>query len=441
FMKGVVGQYFKQFGLTIVFAMAVSLFDALTVAPFLSAYFAGTGEKAKNIVVRKFDLLQNRVDGWYAAAMRFSIDRPLMVILAAVAVFAGSLGAAFFVKATFMPETEDAEFQISLKLPAGTSLSGTQALVDEIEEKITRIPELDYMAVVIGDEQGQSNVASVGVFMQPYRERKRSASELREELRRIAEGYPQAKPSVNAYSTFGGGWKPFILNISSDNLDELTDYTQKVAEKLRTVSDLTELELSGEGGKPEYQISFLTDRMQQLGVTTKMAGAELRYQVAGGGVGKLHQNGKEYDIRLRLKPEQRNLKAAYSQSRVPNMHFKLIPVSAIAKGEDKLGPTQIMRQNRARTVQIMANYAPGGAAGSAMEQAKRILEKDLPLPKGFRYSFWGDSEALTQTMEGILLAFSLSLIFIYLILASLYESFITPITILLAIPPALSGAF
>jgi HAE1 family hydrophobic/amphiphilic exporter-1 len=441
FMKGTIGQYFKQFGLTVVFAMMVSLFDALTVAPFLSAYFAGSGEKAKNVVVRSFDRLQNLLDRIYGRTINFAVIHPVLTILFAVFVFFSGIFVASKVQSTFMPGTDDAEYQITLKLPEGTSLSGTKGVVQKIEEKIRNIKELDFMAIEIGSSRGESNVATLNVFMVPHGKRVRSADQIRDELRELVKEFENARPSVNAYNMWGGDWKPFILNISSDNLESLNEYASKVVPRLKAISDLTEVEVKGEGGKPEYQIRFDTDRMQSLGVTTAMAGSELRYHVAGGVVGKLHQNGKEYDIRMRLRPDQRNLRAAYNEARVPNMNGRLIPLSAIAAGKEHIGPTQILRQDRARTVQIMANFSVNGSAGNAMKKAQAILDKDVPLPKGFTYSFWGDAEALQQTVEGILLAFALSIIFIYLILSSLYESFISPVTILLAIPPALSGAF
>jgi len=441
FMQGTIGQYFKQFGLTIVFAMAVSLFDALTVAPFLSAFFAGKGDKARNPVVQFFDRLQSLVDRIYARCVKGAIAHPVITVAAAFVILIVSLFAASHVRSTFMPGTDDAEYQITLKLPEGTSLTGTLDTVKQIEHRVKKFPELDYIAVEAGSSRGESNVATLNIFMVPRSQRNRSADDIREALRKEVSGFKYARPSVNAYNLWGGDWKPYILNISSDDLEKLNDYTLKVVEKLKKIPDLTEVELKGEGGKPEFQIRFDTDRMQALGVTTKMAGGELRYHIAGEVVGKLHQKGKEYDIRLRLRPEQRNLKAAYNESKVPNMHGKLIPLSAIAKGTDRKGPTLLLRQNRARTMQIMANYSVNGAAGSATERTRQILEKELPLPDGFKYSFWGDSEALEQTVEGITLAFLLSLIFIYLILSSLYESFISPVAILLAIPPALSGAF
>ena len=441
FLKGVVGMYLKEFGFTVVFAVAVSLFDGLTVAPFLSAYFAGSGSKSNFILVKKFDTLQNRINERYGKFIKFSVERPLIIILISVAVFAGSIGAASFVKSTFMPGTEDADFTISIKLPPGTSLDGTGEVVKKIEDTVVKIPEFDFMSVVVGNDQGESNVASLNIFMVPFKQRTRSADALREDLRKMMEDFKFAKPSVNLYNMFGGEWKPFMMNISGENLDELNAYAAKLLEKLKTIPDLTEIELSSEIGKPEFQIKFDSKKMQAFGITTRIAGTELRYHIAGDVVGKLHQNGKEYDIRLRLKPEQRNLKSTYHEARVPNMQYRMIPLSAVSTGEEKLGPTQILRRDRERAVQISANFAVGGAAGNASDRVKQIIEKELPLPKGVTYSFWGDAEALSETSEAMMIAFVLAIVFMFLILASLYESFITPVTILLAIPPALSGAF
>jgi HAE1 family hydrophobic/amphiphilic exporter-1 len=119
----------------------------------------------------------------------------------------------------------------------------------------------------------------------------------------------------------------------------------------------------------------------------------------------------------------------------------MIPLTAIATGVDQVGPSKILRQDRARVIQIFANIAPGGAVGTAISRTKQIVEKEVPLPQGVSYSFIGQADAFQDMIRNILTAFVLSLIFIYLVLASLYESFITPVTILLALPPAMSGAF
>lgn len=153
------------------------------------------------------------------------------------------------------------------------------------------------------------------------------------------------------------------------------------------------------------------------------------------------EKGLEYDIRVRLQENQRDLRKAFNETRVPNMQNRLVPLSAIARAESAAGPSVIIRQDRARAVQITANLARGGAIGSAIDRTKEILNRELPLPGTMSYAFRGQADSYQDMVKNIVMAFILSLIFIYLVLASLYESFITPFTILLALPPALSGAF
>jgi len=194
-------------------------------------------------------------------------------------------------------------------------------------------------------------------------------------------------------------------------------------------------------GKPEFQVVPNRAKMQTVGVVAGVMGAELRYHIEGGEVAKYLENGIEYDVRLRLKEEQRNLRKSFYETRVPNIQNRLIPLSAIAEGKESSSPARIIREDRSRVVPINANLAPGGAIASASESAAKILKEKLPPPPGITYSFVGQSEDFKELLQNIILAFGMALIFIYLVLASLYESFITPITILFAIPPAISGAF
>jgi hydrophobic/amphiphilic exporter-1 (mainly G- bacteria), HAE1 family len=442
FLQGIVGRFFKQFGLTVVFAMCISLFDALAVAPLLSAYFAGSGHKTKHKVVMLFDKFQDKLDVLYEKLARFSLNRPLLVIGIALLIFIVSCGAFGFVKKTFMPETDQAELLISIELPTKTSLMGTFETVNKIADRIKTIPDLNYMTIQAGNNSNENNKGSVGVFMYQRGEREKDMDTLKREVRKILTEFEYAKPALGPYSrsSFMGG-KGFTLNISGEDLDQLNTYADQIMEKLSKVKDLTEISSSHVSGKPEFQIVLDEQKMQMLGVANKMAGLELRYHVDGNVAGKFRENGLEYNIRLRLKPEQRDLSRTYKETKVPNIQNKMIPLTAIAKGENKIGQAKIIRYNRARSVQISANIAPGGAMGTAMERATQIMKNELPIPKGMSYKFIGQADAFQDTVSNMLFAFVLSIIFIYLILSSLYESFITPATILMALPPALSGAF
>jgi HAE1 family hydrophobic/amphiphilic exporter-1 len=444
FLEGIVGRFFKQFGLTVVFAMCVSLFDALTVAPLLSGYFAGSGHKSNNFIVRSFDKFQDWLDSYYGKMIAFSLERPLLIIMLSTMVFVVSCGTFSFVKKTFQPDPDEGEFLVNLEMPPGTSLGGTHDIVKKIIEKIKNVPELHHMNIQVGNEQGEYNIASMGIFMVPAEDRVKDTNQLKMDIRGLLKEFAIARPTVDNYSRVGGGSsnKPFVLNLNGEDLDVLYNYSEKVIAELKKIPDLTEITTSYQSGKPEFQVILDDKKMQMLGVMNKQAGMELRYYVEGGVVGKFHDKGLEYDVRMRLKPSQRDIRQSFKDIKIPNLQqpSRMISLSSIAKGVDKMGPSKITRQDRSRVIQVFANISPGGAVGPAIDQTKNIVTKILPLPDGVSYAFVGMADSFQDMIKNIVTAFFLSLIFIYLILASLYESFITPLTIMLALPPALSGA-
>ncbi|GBF51853.1 efflux pump, AcrB family [Leptospira ryugenii] len=445
FLSGIVGQFFKQFGLTVVFAMIISLFDGLTVAPMLSAYFAGqtTHGGKKNIVLVYFDAFQNKLDRLYAKVMGFALKRPAIVLLLTFLTLFCSLLSLKFVKKTFLPASDQGEFMVNIEMSPGTSLSGTYERVEEIQKVlIDKIPEIDLLATVVGNTDGESNIATIAVALLPSEYRKRSTAETKDQVREILIPYANVRPKVNDYSAIGGGVQyPFNLNIKGENLKDLEEYSQKVMKELKGIQDLTDIDTSYRTGKPEFQVVPDRSKMQAVGVVAGVMGAELRYHVEGAEVAKFVQNGIEYDVRLRLKEEQRDLGKYFYETKVPNIQNRMIPLSAVANSKISSSPARIIREDRSRVIPINANLTPNGAIASATEAAAKILKEKIPPPPGISYAFVGQSEDFKELMQNIILAFGMALIFIYLVLSSLYESFITPITILFAIPPAISGAF
>jgi len=450
FLSGIVGQFFKQFGFTIVFAMAISLFDALTVAPFLSAYFAGRAHVTQNVVIKNFERFQRWLESKYGSMMSYTLEHPLVVIMITLVIFVGSCATAPFIKKTFMSSSDYPEFIAQIQMPSGTSLDGTADVALKVSERIRKeVPEMDKISIIVGMntmQQFQSNFTQFGLSLVNVNERKRGAGEIKEQVRKLLKKeFAYARPKVNEYSLGMTSMAPFYLNIIGNDLDALDEYAQKLAKEIKEgknrIPDLTDVDISSEEGKPEYQIIFSPNDMQKFGIMPAMAGAELRYQIAGEVVGELHAKGLEYDVRMRLKPEQRDLRSAFSETKIPNQMYRLVPLSAISKGVEKTGPSQILREDRSRVVQITANLTSDGAIGAAMDQAELLIKKKFPLPKGVTYMFVGQTEDLKELITNITFAMILAVVFIYFILSSLYESFITPVTILIALPPALSGAF
>lgn len=445
FLSGVVGQFFKQFGFTIVFAMAISLFDALTVAPFLSAYFAGTGHTAQNFVIRNFEKFQEWMEKRYGRIMSFALDHPLIIIGLTTIILFSSVATVPFIKKNFMSSSDFGDFAIQMQMPPGTSLEGTSEVARKMADRILAItPEMDKMSIIIGMSQmqtAQANVASLGLSLVSVDQRTRTAPEIKTKIRdMLNKEFAIARPKLNEYSMGMMAMSPFVLNIIGNDLEATDEYAQKIKNELKKSPDLTDVDTSSESGKPEFQIVFDTTEMQKFGVMPSVAGAELRYQIAGDVVGELHDSGIEYDVMLRLKPEQRDLRSAFQDTKVPNQMYRMVPLSAISRGVEKSGPSMIIRQDRSRVVQITANLTPKGAMGNATDFTDAIMKK-IPAPKGITHAFIGQADDLKELMTQIVLAMLLAVIFIYFILSSLYESFITPVTILFALPPALSGAF
>ncbi|TQE66129.1 efflux RND transporter permease subunit [Leptospira noguchii] len=445
FLSGIVGQFFKQFGLTVVFAMLISLFDGLAVAPMLSAYFAGKiDHNAKpNKAVELFDKFQTWLEKQYGKVMKIALKRPGMVLLLSLGIFILSILSLKLVKSTFLPANDQGEFLVTLDLPPGTSLNGTKQVADQVLEVLKTIPEMEMIAVTIGKpDGGEPNAGTLAITLVDSKKRKLTTTQVKDRIRELLKPFEYARPAVSDYSAVGGGIQyPFQLVIKGENLAEMEAYSKKILTRLKSLSDLADLDTDYRAGKPEYQIHLDNMKMQLVGVLPGVAGSELRYQIAGDEVSKFYDRGIEYVVKMRLRPDQRNLRMAYTQTKVPNIANKLIPLSAISVGKETAGPSRINRIDRARTIVINANLAPGGAVQDATRIADEILKKELPPPPGIRYNFQGQSEDFKELLANIVLAFGLALVFIYLVLASLYESFITPITILFAIPPAISGAF
>ncbi len=464
FLDGVVGQFFKQFGMTICFAMIISLFDALTMAPMLSAYFAGGhGEESTprkglgrifsfiekfydstfSVLLKAFDRFQTRLENIYEKIIRFNLQFPKFTLLSGVVIFILSVWLLKFVSKTFLPPQDNGEFQVGLELKPGATLDQTETMANNIYTLIKNHSEVGDILMTIGNKDGESHKASFVVLLKSSKERKYSTSQFKELIRQELIPFQEYKTTVTDIDPVGGGQRPFMLVISGTNLEQIEDYANKLFGYLKNHSGLKDPTISISPGKPEFQVIIDPIKAEQFGVSTKLAGAELRTLVEGTTPGVLREKGIEYDIRVRSEPGQRDLRKRLADITVPNINLKSVPLSLISKTVEKLGPATITRENRNRSVNIAADIAPQGPGmGGVIADLKEVTSQgDLKLPPGVNYSFTGQAENFQELGVNMAIAMALGILFIYLVLSSLYESFITPMTIMLVLPLALCGAF
>jgi multidrug efflux pump subunit AcrB len=231
------------------------------------------------------------------------------------------------------------------------------------------------------------------------------------------------------------------LFIVGDDLDQLSAYVLKLQERIAKIKGLIDVDTNFRTGSPEYHVVFDRDKSEALGVSTVIAGEELRNRTEGTVPAVYRQNGIEYDIRVMFNESEKDLMSNFNSTFVPNQNFNMVPLSRVAKAEKKIGFSQINRQNKGRYIAISSNLAPGGQLGDATTEIEQILKTEMPPPVGISYRFEGQAKDFQDLMANMLIALGLGVLLIYLVLASLYESFVTPLTILLALPLAISGAF
>jgi HAE1 family hydrophobic/amphiphilic exporter-1 len=452
FLKGVVGQFFKQFGLTVVFAMAISLFDALTIAPMLSAYFAGGKHdpeverkslwgRSIGATLRGFNRFQDRLEDSYEKFLRLALLRPGFSFFLSFLAFLVISFPVVFVPKTFLPQQDAGEFTLAIDLPPGTNLEAMSVQAMKVDQLLRSNKEVAVAALTVGARDGDPNFAEFYVKLVPRAQRNVNTSQFKEKLREQLKPFAYLHPKVKDFDAVGGGQRPFQMNISGTDQAELEKVSLAVLERLRNYPGLADVDVNFRPGKPEFQVIPDKDRAQLLGTSTSMIGLELRTQVEGQVAAKFRDKGVEYDVRVRLKDDQRNLKEAFPLTFVPNLNNSLVRLSDVATPVSTEGPSKISRMNRTRYIQIGADIKPGAGLGDIMKDVSKILKEEIKLPVGTDFYFIGQAENFKELGESMVIAILSGLIFIYLVLSSLYESFVTPFTIMLALPMAAGGAF
>lgn len=451
FLDGMIGQFFKQFGLTVVFAMIISTFDAFTVAPMLSAYWAKSHKNEKVTLMsrflKKFDNFQTWLEDKYVVTLKWVVTHRGLVISLSLVGFFLSLVSIAWIPKTFMPTPDNGEFVVTLELPTGGSLPATKVFVKKIESILTQDSAVELIAVTLGSSGSQrgGNLGNIYVKLLPKKERpgKVTTTLVKERLRQQFEPLNQeARVLIGDFNAAGSTDKAINLHLVGGDLAVLAAYADKLQERFKKIKGFTDVESNYRSGKPEYQIVFDRDKSENLGLSTVRAGAELRSRVEGAVAAQYRKNGTEYDIRVRLQEKDRDLRTNFSSTLVPNSNFNMVPLSKVAKGVETQGYSQINRLNKARFVAIGGNVGREGAMAQVVGDIENILTKDPEFtpPEGVTYRFEGQAEDMKDLFENMLLAMAFGILLVYLVLASLYESYVTPFTILLALPLAVSGA-
>jgi len=449
FMDGMVSQFFKEFGLTICFIIVVSTIDALAVAPMLSAYFAGKKEKSDskmmkplNFLVDKFNIMQTKLEHLYERVLKRTLAFPKLTLGVALLFCLSSFWVLTFVPKTFTPPQDTGEFVVTLELKAGSSLKSMNILTKKVDDKIREFNQVFKTVVTVGGMTGESNMSEIFIQLIDYKLRDENTSEFKDVIRKSLISFKEASPKVLDGGGMGGAQQPFMINVIGTDLDDIKTVATELHEKIKDHPDLLDVDISFKEGSPEIQITIDKDKSQGLGISSNLVGSELRSLVEGTTPAVFRDNNEEYDIRVRLREEDRDLKKSFNKILVPNINQRLVSLNSVANIKDVVGPSSILRQDRGRYIMVSAGINPeGNGLAKPMADVRKLFKSnEIKLPAGVRYEFYGQAENFQEMAENMGFAVILSIVLIFLVLSSQYESFITPFTIMLVIPLAASGA-
>ena len=446
FMTGIVGQFFKSFALTIAFAVAMSLLVAFTLDPMLSSRFVRfipPEERTRTRSGRFFDRLgkaYDRLDAKYHAVLGWALDRPWATLGIAGSVFVLSLGTLGVIGTEFVPVEDRGEFQVIVDLPPGTSFEQSVATIETIERDVKSIPEVRQVFSTVG-VNGQVRSSVLRVKTSKKQERERGIGAIKADVRARLAKMPFVDGKV-ADPEFmqGAPYEPPInVFVRGDDLVALQRISDEIERRVRAIPGAVDVSSNLESGQPEVVARINRELAADLGFSVGSIAMQLRGMVEGIVPTKLRDGDREHDIRVCLAPEYRNDSGAVLRTPLYSPRGAAVRTGDIVQFVPAVGPSNIDREQRRRQAKIGIDLAPGYALGDVTAQVERAL-KTVDMPPNFEWGFAGDVELMQESAAAMGLAMILAIAFIYIVLASQFESFFEPFIIMLSLPLAVVGA-
>ncbi len=456
FMQGIVGRFMSSFGLTASFAVLVSLIVSFTLTPMLAARLIKKHKETPETEKEKEEIkgdgmiepVQNdsKYTGWfrildrgYASLLRFSMNHRWVIVTLCLLVFISIVPLFMSVGKNFLPVDDQSQYEVSVRVPEGSSLTASSLMFERIAAEIRKLPGVtDTLATVGGGQQQVVNAGTIYVKLSDIKDRQKSQEQLMAETRDLisAKFPPELRTGVQPVQAFsGGGFRNANVQfmIAGPDLAKLSEYSDKIMAKMKTIPDAVDVDSTLISGKPEVRLSVDRDTAADLGVRVGDVSQALNTLVAGQEATTFSSGTDQYEVRVRAINPYRTSVEGLKRVIVPSSKLGWVTLDRVVSSSSGTGPSSVDRTNRQRQVTILGNTRPGGSAASITSAIDSYV-KDLNLPATYRTGYVGQSKEMGKAGFYFLLAFALSFIFMYIVLAAQFESFIHPVTILLTLP-------
>jgi hydrophobe/amphiphile efflux-1 (HAE1) family protein len=443
FMSGMSGRILRGFGVTMAFAIAVSLLVAFTLIPSLSARVINPPERdrdgkvlaeRKTLLERLVDRLYHPVERVYMAILRWSMSHRWVIVVACVLVLVSTVPLGKAVKMSFVPDNDTAEFQVTMRAPEGTSRASTSLIAERIATGLRALPGVLLTSTTIGNDSEESaNVANIYVGLSDPKDRKATAVQLMDRARdEVIAKQPKDLRISLAQSSNGPG-NGVQYNLTGPDLRQLGAYSQRIVDELKKSPAAVDVTSSYIEGKPELIAKIDRAKAADLGVSVSDIAETLRLLVGGLKVSTYAEQGEQYDIRVRAEQRYRADAEGLALVTVPSSIHGTVPLRDVVELHSSSGPASIKREGRQREVTITSNVALGYGQNDVQAAVERIVPQ-LKLPSGYHTVASGFTREGGRTAMAFVIALLLSVVFMYLVLAAQFESWTHPISIMMALP-------
>jgi hydrophobe/amphiphile efflux-1 (HAE1) family protein len=449
FMSGIIGKFFFQFGVTITVAVLLSLLEALTLTPMRCSQFVNI-EKRTTRIGKGIEWVIDRIRIVYARTLAVALNHRMKVIFVAMTVFALSFSTLLFLNKEFIPSEDQSRFNIRLKTPIGSSLSYSDQKFKEVEKLLSGRSEVDrYVLQVGGGSPGDSNSGSVMVTMKNRGERgidkiighELSQQEFMDVCRKQFNKIPDVRAviqdlSTRAFSASRGF--PVEFTIQGPDWNQLANYSKQIMNEMGKTGKVTDIDSNYDLGQPELRVIPDRKKASDRGVSIANIAQVIQSMIGGVQVGTYEKSGHRYDIHLKLEESKEAPRAKVKNLFVRNNRGESVLLSDLITMEEKKSMTSIWRSNRERSITIYANVKQGESQQKALQDAQSIAKRILP--PAYHIALTGSSQTFAESLQSLLWVLLLGIIVAYMVLASQFNSFIDPLTVLMALPFSVSGA-
>lgn len=435
-MSGIVGKFMSSFGYTAAFAIMVSLLVSFTMTPMLCSRFLNRKEAERDHKTKDSGFFY-RLSEPYRRMLVWSMAHRWVIVAVCVVVMMSTVPLFMMVGKNFLPQDDQSEFEVSVKLPPGSSLEGSAEAMTRLENQLKTLPGIrDILTTIGADQQRQVNRGNILIELVDMKQRKETQLELMLMAREKLKDFRDLTIGVQQPSQIQGAGSTAELQffLQGPDLNQLDKYAQQIKNKLSQIPGVTDLDSSYEAGKPELRVIVNRDKAADLNVNVASIANAMRILVGGDDQVTTYREGDDrYDVQLRVQKQFRDSPEALQRLYVPSTSLGNVAVANVAALVPATGPTQIERYNRQRQILITANLVKGQSLSNVLTELNKTID-ELNMAPGYSTGLVGQSKEFGRAASNFVFAFLLSIIFMYMVLASQFESFIDPITILLSLP-------